>query len=167
MAYRDYHHDAYKAASYREESKTRQVVLLYEGALRYAKQAKEAIEKSDIETRYNSLTKACEILTGLQLSLDFKEGGEVAQLLYDYYAGLDQRLTSLHFNQDMAICDACIRHLTMMKEAWEDVHKQTEESGGGEEELIRNTLSTLASQGKLEASGYASLPELATINVSA
>ncbi len=101
--------------------KTKQVVLLYEGAIRYVQQAKAAIEEDRIEDRYNSLIKACDIITGLQLSLDFDKGGEIAELLYDYYAGLDMRLLSLHQNQDIKICESCIDHLKMMKEAWEEI----------------------------------------------
>lgn len=167
----DYHHNAYKAVTYREESKTMQVVMLYEGILRFVRQAREAIEKGDIEARYNSLTKACEIINGLQISLDFKEGGDIAQLLYDYYAGLDQRLSHLHFQQDLALCDVCISHLTMMKEAWEDVHKNTEDkrsSGGSGDDFIRIKLSTLPTDSGMDAAPmYTVLPELSAINVNA
>lgn len=181
MSYQNYHHNAYKAAAYREESKTRQVVMLYEGVLNSVKKAKHAMETGDIEARYNNLTKACEILTGLQLSLDFEHGGEISQLLYDYYAGLDMRLNHLHFTQDMAICDLCIRQLEMMKSAWEDVDKQVEtkstsNQGGNQEEIIRSRLKDIAEggEGGIEvssdypaAAGYASAQSLAAINVSA
>ncbi len=102
--------------------------MLYDGAIKFVQQAREAMEKGDIETRYNSLTKACDILAGLQLSLDFDKGGEIAKLLYDYYAGLDMRLMSLHADQNMDICESCIRHLKMMREAWQEV--DTRHSGG-------------------------------------
>lgn len=171
MTYGDYHHNAYKAATYREEDKTQQIILLYEGTIRYVKQAKAAIEQNDIEARYNSLTKACEILTGLQLSLDFDHGGEIAQLLYDYYAGLDMRLTHLHFKQDVAICDLCIRHLEMMCDAWRDVQQKTsmDEGGKGGTDTIIGKLRDLASGGTdMSAHPITMLPpELAAINVSA
>lgn len=118
----------YKNNSYMVR-KTKQVVMLYEGAIRSVQQAKAAIEEGDIETRFNALTKACEIVTGLQLSLDFDNGGEISQLLYDYYAGLDMRLMSIHQSNDAEMCDVCLRHLKMMKEAWEeiDAKQDTEE----------------------------------------
>jgi flagellar protein FliS len=168
MTHHDHHHNAYKAAAWREENKTLQVVMLYEGVLRYARQAREAIEKGDIEARYNSLTRACEIINGLQLSLDFAQGGEVAQLLYDYYAGLDQRLSHLHFHQDISLCDLCIRHLTLMRDAWQDVHAhaaEKEATAQAGEQLIQKKLETFVAEAAVP--GYAVLPELSGISVSA
>ncbi len=123
----------YQHASYMALPKTRQVIMLYEGAIRSVQQAKQAVEQRDIEGRYNAITKACEIINGLQLCLDFDQGGEVAQLLYDYYAGIDMRLMSVQFSEDISLLELCIKHLTMMKDAWEDVHlKETSGSGTAE-----------------------------------
>lgn len=107
--------------------KTRQVVMLYEGIIKYVQHAKEAIENNDIQTRYNSLTKACDIITGLQLSLDFNNGDEVAKILYDYYAGLDSRLSSIHFSNDVKRCEACIDQLKKMRDAWEEIDQGQDE----------------------------------------
>ena len=96
--------------------------------LRAVQQAKQAIDEDAIETRYNSLVKACDILTGLQLSIDFDNGGEVAQILHDYYSGIDMRLLSIHESNSTEMCDLCIKHLKMMKEAWEEIDKHAEEN---------------------------------------
>lgn len=106
--------------------KTKQVVMLYDGAIRYVQQAKAAIEEKRIEDRYNALVKACDIITGLQLSLDFENGGEVAKVLYDYYAGIDMRLLSVHQSESTEICDLCIKHLKMMREAWDEIDHSNE-----------------------------------------
>jgi flagellar protein FliS len=111
---------AYKTASHMVR-KTKQVVMLYEGAIRSVQQAKQAIIDNDIQDRYNLLTKSCDIINGLQLSLDMKNGGEVSELLYDYYSGLDMRLMSIHETNSAEMCDACVRHLKMMKDAWEEI----------------------------------------------
>ena len=58
----------------------------------------------------------------------------------------------------------------MMKDAWEDVHKdRNEKSGGGEaDKIIRNKLAGFTPGGMDAASGFTQLPaELAAINVSA
>lgn len=114
------HISAYKAVSHLVR-KTKQVVMLYDGAIRYVQQAKAAIEKGDIESRFNSLTKACDIINGLQMSLDFNNGGQVAKLLYDYYAAMDMRLLSVHQSNDLSLLDLTIKHLKMMREAWEEI----------------------------------------------
>lgn len=113
-------HSAYRNTSHMVR-KTHQIVMLYDGIIRYVKQAKQAIEDNDIETRYNALTSACDIINGLQLSLDFDNGGDIAQLLYDYYAAMDMRLLSVHQSNDAALLDLTIKHLRMMREAWEEI----------------------------------------------
>jgi flagellar secretion chaperone FliS len=115
--------NAYKAVS-GMVSKTRQVVMLYDGVIRLVQQAKQAIADNNIQERYNCLSRACEVINGLQYSLDMKNGGEVAQLLYDYYAGLDMRLLSVHQSNDATMLDISIRHLKMMRDAWEEIDQK-------------------------------------------
>jgi flagellar secretion chaperone FliS len=110
----------YQYATHRV-SKTRQVIMLYEGITRLLQQAKQAIADNNIQERYNTLSKACEIINGLQLSLDHEKGGEIAKLLYEYYAGMDMRLLSVHQSNDIKMIDATLRHIQMMREAWEEI----------------------------------------------
>ncbi len=126
--------------------KTRQVVMLYDGAIRFIQQAKQAILNNDIETRYNALERVSAIITGLQASLDFEKGGQLAKTLYDYYAGMDMRLMSLHSKPDPIACDQVVKHLRMMREAWEEVDKRTSEHPGthGEDEGARGESTALS-----------------------
>ena len=101
--------------------KTKQVVMLYDGVIRFAQQARVAIEETRIEDRYNLLVKASEVLIGLQGCLDFKNGGEIAPLLYDYYSSLDARIIYVQGNNDLKILDAVIDELKQMRGAWEVV----------------------------------------------
>lgn len=111
---------AYASAA-RMVRKTRQIVMLYDGAIRAVHQAKMAILEKRIEDRYNALSKASDILNGLQLSLDFENGGEVAKTLYDYYAAMDMRVLSVHHSNSVETCDLCLKHLRMMREAWDEI----------------------------------------------
>lgn len=110
-------YNAYNMAT-QTVSKTRQVVMLYDGAIRFAKQAKTAIEENRIEDRYNLLHKVSEILMGLQGSLDFDNGGEIAPLLFDYYSSLDARILYIQHKNDVAILDSIISELKQMRDAW-------------------------------------------------
>lgn len=123
------HKQSYKAyaAATQTVAKTKQVVMLYDAAIKCVKQASEAIEQGDIETRYNSLVKACEIIFGLQGSLDFESGGDVAQTLYDFYASVDARLITVHRSADAGTCKQIVKELKLMREAWEEIDKLDEE----------------------------------------
>ena len=89
-------------------AKTRQIVMLYDGAIRFLSQAKEAMEKKEIERRFNTLNKAYDIIVGLQSCLDFSAGTQAAQALYDFYASVDTRILQLQRTDDAAACGALI-----------------------------------------------------------
>jgi flagellar protein FliS len=104
---------------------SRQIIMLYEGVIRSVQQAKEAIVEKRIEDRYNLLIKASELIGGLQGCLDFDKGGEIAGVLYNYYASIDARLFSIHRTNSIEDCDLVITDLKQMRDAWEDIDKAT------------------------------------------
>jgi len=104
---------------------SRQIVMLYEGVVRCVQQAREAIVEKRIEDRYNLLIKASELIGGLQGCLDFDKGGEIAGVLYNYYASIDARLFSIHRTNSIEDCDVVIADLKQMRDAWEDIDKAT------------------------------------------
>ena len=117
---------AYAAAT-QTVAKTKQVVMLYDATIKSVQHAYEAIEQGDIETRYNSLVKAGEIIFGLQGCLDFEAGGEIAQTLYDFYSSIDARLMSVHRTNDARMCQQIMNELKMMRDTWIDIDKKDEE----------------------------------------
>ncbi len=109
--------------------KTRQIVMLYDGVIRNLRQAREAIEGKRVEERYNLLVKASDIVMGLQSCLDFDNGGDVAQLLYDFYSSVDARIISIHRSQSVAMCDALINEIKQMRDTWSTIDQQPESAG--------------------------------------
>jgi flagellar secretion chaperone FliS len=104
-------------------AKTRQIVMLYDGAIRFMKQAKEAIADNRIEDRYNTLVKANDILIGLQSCLDFENGGDIAKVLYGYYAGLIDRIFTIHRTSSAETCDEVIADLKQMRDVWDGIDR--------------------------------------------
>lgn len=99
-------------------SKLRQVVMLYDGSIRFVQQAIEAINEKDYALRYNLLSRTTDIIAGLQTSLDYENGGNIAKLLYDYYASLDARIFSVHRSNDTAVLEGVIKDLKQMRDTW-------------------------------------------------
>lgn len=104
-------------------AKTRQVVMLYDGAIRFLAQAKDAMEKNEIERRYKALARTSEIITGLQACLDFEAGGSTAQVLHDFYTSMDMRTMQLHRTADMEECQRVIDELRSMREVWDTIDR--------------------------------------------
>lgn len=120
--------DSYKAyhrASH-TVNKTRQVVMLYDGAIRFLQQGLEAIEKQDYETRYNKLTRASDIIIGLQACLDFDAGGNSAKVLFDFYSTMDARIFAIHRTNDAAACQAIIVDMRTMRDVWSQIDRGLE-----------------------------------------
>lgn len=129
--YNDTNHMTRKYQAYANAAmtvgKTRQVVMLYDGAIRFVQQASEAIERGDYETRYNLIAKTNAIISGLQNSLDHENGGEVAKLLHDYYASIDARLFAVHRSNDTAVLESVLKELRMMRDAWQEIDRANSE----------------------------------------
>lgn len=115
-------YQAYKQANH-TVSKTRQIVMLYDGIIRFLSQAKVAMEEKRIEDRYSLLIKASDIVIGLQSCLDFDHDADVATSLYDYYTGIDARMIALHRSGSADDCSALIEDIKHMRDLWDEIDK--------------------------------------------
>ena len=102
-------------------ARTQQILMLYDGAIRFMSQAAEAQEKGEIEPRYHLLVKVADIIGGLQGCLDFDKGGEVARTLYSYYALLESRIFALHRENNNEAYQNLISDLKKMRDAWAEI----------------------------------------------
>lgn len=116
-------YQAYAAAT-QTVAKTRQIVLLYDGLIRFVLQAKIAIEEKRIEDRFNLLLKASDVISGLQSCLDFERGGDIARVLYNFYSSIDSRIFSIHRTNSIETCDEVVAELRQMRDAWHEIDRQ-------------------------------------------
>ncbi len=113
-------YQAYAAAT-QTVAKTKQIVMLYDGAIRFIQQAKEAIQSKRIEDRYRLLTRASDVISGLQGCLDFENGGQIAKILYQYYGSIDRRIFSIQHNNSLETCDEVVEDLKQMRDVWQEI----------------------------------------------
>jgi flagellar protein FliS len=116
---------AYSKATY-TVNKTRQVVMLYDGAIRFLQQGAEAIERKDYETRFYKLQRSIDIIVGLQACLDFESGGASAQILHDFYASLEMRIYAIHRTNDLEACRAITQEMKEMRDVWDRIDRSVE-----------------------------------------
>lgn len=114
---------AYNMAS-RTLAKTRQVVMLYDGAIRFLQQAIEAIKEKRIEDKYNLLVKTSDIIIGLQGCIDFEKGGDVAPVLFEFYSSIDTRILSIHHTNNIETCEKIIAELKEMRDTWDQIDRE-------------------------------------------
>ena len=116
---------AYKAANQTTENKTQQIVMLYDGLMRYVHQAKLAIESKDIQERFDVLEKAGQIIAGLQASIDFENGEKIAVILDGYYNTIYTKIHIINRENTIESCDDLIEDIKGMRGAWQDVYEET------------------------------------------
>jgi flagellar secretion chaperone FliS len=121
-------YQAYAAAT-QTVAKTKQIVLLYDGVIRFLQQAKEAIRAKRYEERYQLLIKASEVVSGLQGCLDFENGGSIARLLYNFYSSIDSRLFAIHHSNSIETCDELIAEIKQMRDVWHEIDQTTATDG--------------------------------------
>lgn len=117
---KDSQHSAYDTVS-QNVGKTQQVVMLYDGLVSLIRRAKEAAEEGRILDVHNQTERAVKIVMGLEASLDFEKGGEVAELLGSFYISLQLRLLEAQREKKVDAYDAIIDDVKQMSDAWKDV----------------------------------------------
>lgn len=113
--------DQYKSQQILNATPAQQVVMLYDGAIKFCQQAQEAINKGDIQARHNSNKRAMEVVSYMLDILDIEKGGDVARRLQLIYAFLLRRLLEVDFRNDPRICDEVIGHLRILRASWEKI----------------------------------------------
>ena len=124
---------AYQAQSVLTASPGRLVLMLFDGALRFLRQAQAGFDIPEddprrIEIINHNLLKAQAIIDELQDTLDRKAGGEFAMTmdrLYNYHRG---RLIEANLRKNPALLPPVEKFLQEIRAAWAEMLRK-EESG--------------------------------------
>ncbi len=99
-------------------SAAQQVVMMYDGAIKFTMRAREAIAAGKIAERHENNRRAMEIVMYLSDILDVAKGGEVAVRLQRIYGYLIRRFMDVDFKNDVAVCDDILGHLQTLRSSW-------------------------------------------------
>ena len=94
------------------------IVMLYDGAIRFIGEAREAIVQRDIARRGRAVSRAMAIISELQSSLDMEQGGDIAVSLDSLYVYVRDRLVDASITQDVKPLDDATRVLKNLREGW-------------------------------------------------
>ena len=114
---------AYQENQVKTADHQRLVVMLYEEAIRYLREAVEAMEKADAERKGERLVFGMEVISELLASLDQEAGGEIARNLQGLYTYMLQRLVLADAEGDADKIREVISMLEELLEAWRGVKK--------------------------------------------
>lgn len=109
---------AYRQVGNQGLSSDRLVLLGLDGILEYLRRARLAIEHGDLATKAQSMDKAYQLTAHLLASIDFENGGEIAQNLDSLYRFLLNQLAQANIFDDLQALDACRPVVEDLRDAW-------------------------------------------------
>jgi flagellar protein FliS len=96
------------------------VVMLYDGAIAFMHRAVAAMEAHDIQKKCNHLNRALAIIVQLEGSLNFEQGGEVAQTLKSFYVYSRAQALKANIENSPEILRSLIEKFATVREAWHE-----------------------------------------------
>ncbi|WP_278382876.1 flagellar export chaperone FliS [Pseudoalteromonas distincta] len=120
---------AQKELSLSEANPHQVIQILMREFLTQVYQAKVFIQRSDIESRNNSIKKAIGIIGGLKGGLNLKQGGDIADNLNALYDYLVIRLSEANTQNSIDILDEIKELFSPIKEAWDGITEEEKQKG--------------------------------------
>jgi flagellar protein FliS len=122
---------AYRQTEVQSRTPLELVVMMYDGALRFMAQARDAIERKDIHARQKAVSRALTIISELQSTLDMEKGGIISEKLDSLYVYINGRLIDASSKQDARPIEEATRLLTTLRDSWAEIARETAATAPG------------------------------------
>lgn len=96
-------------------------LMLYEGIIRFIKQAKIFNEEKQIEKTSNAIIRAQNIITELRSTLDMEY--EISKELDPLYEFMNRRLLEANINKDNSMMDEVLGLAVELRDTWKEAMK--------------------------------------------
>ena len=112
----------YKNNSVNFASKEQMLLMLLDGAVKFAKRAKLAIQEKNIKLAHDNIIRTQDIFTELKVTLD-TSAGEWAEQMFNIYSFINDRLLQANIKKDEAIMDEVIPLIEEVRNIWNEAYK--------------------------------------------
>jgi flagellar protein FliS len=112
---------AYRENAVLSASPEQLVVMLYDGARRFLRQAGSAMLAKEIERAHNTLRRAEMIVAHLDGVLDYEEGGPIATQLHPIYVYCLTQMGRARLEQDASKLEEVSGLLGELRESWAEI----------------------------------------------
>lgn len=116
-------YNTYKTNSINYASKDQLLLMLVDGAVRFAKIAKGAMEDRDVKKAHENIVKTENIFYELMASLDVSKAGNWGKSLMSVYDFIIRRLIDANMKKDVSIIEEVIPLIENIKDTWEQAYK--------------------------------------------
>lgn len=115
-------YNAYKNNSVNYASKEQLLLMLVDGAVKFAKIGRQAILDKDIKKSHESLTRAQAIFTELMATID-RNAGQWADSMFKVYEFINYQLMEANIKKDVKIMDETIPLIEDVRDTWHEADK--------------------------------------------
>lgn len=121
--------EAYKRQQIMTATPEMLTLMLYNGALRFMKEGKEAIIAKRYEDANNSIQKAENIISEFRATLKMEY--EISQQLLPLYNYVYRKLVDGNMQSDPACIDEAVTIITELRDAWAQAMKKARQGAAG------------------------------------
>jgi len=116
-------YNAYKNNSVNYASKEQLLIMLLDGAVKFAKMGRQAIADRSVPKAHENIVKTQNIFYELMATLDVQKGGEWAKQLMGVYDFITRRLTEANIKKDIDIMNEVIPLIEDIRDTWNEAYK--------------------------------------------
>ena len=116
-------YNVYKNNSVNYASKDQLLLMLVDGAVKFAKISRQAIIDKDIKKAHTNLMKTQEIFIELMVSLDMDQA-EWTKDLMQIYAFIKDKLVEANMKKDIKIMDEILPLIEEVRDLWYETDKR-------------------------------------------
>lgn len=117
-------YNVYKNNSVNYASKEQLLLMLTEGAVKFCKIARQAIEDKNVKKAHDALVRTQDIFTELMVSLD-RKAGEWAVQMFNVYAFIKEKLFEANMKKSLEIIDEIFPLVEDINETWKEAYKRS------------------------------------------
>lgn len=114
--------NVYKNNSVNYASKEQLLLMLVDGAVKFAKIAKQALEDKNVIESHKNLVKVQDIFTELMISLD-QNAGDWAKQIYVVYDFIKTRLFEINLKKDSDMMDELMPVIESVRDTWYEAYE--------------------------------------------
>lgn len=119
-------YNTYKQNTVNMASQDQLLLMLVDGAVKYTKIAKLAIQKKDIARAHKELIRVQDIFTELMVTLD-KNAGSFTDVLFNLYDFIKSKLVEANMKKDVAVIDEVLPLIEEVRDMWHEVAIKSKE----------------------------------------
>lgn len=112
-------YDMYRSNHFEGMNPKKLILMLYDGALKYIRLAREGIDEGNIQKRGENLGKAIAIVSELNACLDTSIQDEGVAFLRGLYMAILTELPKVSVSNDVTVLNRSHAYISRLKEIWE------------------------------------------------